>query len=166
MKSKIRMMGSLFVLALSASALFSCSGKIESPNGLIPDLTPPTQDQFQNAITGPSLDGSWVSGCLSSWRQQDTWEVVTLKINGQSVVRHDDLYRDANCSQGAGSREETGVFRFVTKTAGGAFELEYRFNMPNGTYTQYENVLPEGQKLLISNEVGGDAEPQFEATRQ
>lgn len=152
-------------LALAAATLLTgCSAKIDgSP---FDDLGAAGGDtSFSDKVTGPSLDGKWTSECTDSWRHSGKFEIITLEVANRNVTRKVVLFVDANCiSATSGGKTEVGTFRYASANSDGSFEIDYRFNMPNGTYKQYEAVQLLGSSLYISNQIGG-GNPDVRMTR-
>jgi hypothetical protein len=167
MSSKFFAFGlSTLALGLSSALLISgCSAHVDggAPGG---ELFPPGPSGFANSVDGPALDGTWKSVCVDDARSSNTWDLITMTFAGQNVTRKVDLYSDASCTKFLRTKTEQGLFRYESLSASGVYAIDYRFNMTNGTYTQYENFRPDGTGILwISNEIGGDASADVKLTK-
>lgn len=149
---------------IALSVLAACSARVDGGPLTLPQ--PPQKPEFKHLASGPALDGSWKSECVRDFRKANTWSVITLTFSGQSVTRNADLFSDSTCATPSGVRKEDGEFRYSKKRAESKFAVDYRFNMKNGTYEQYENFNFEGDGTLwISDEIGGEAEPHIKMTK-
>jgi hypothetical protein len=141
------------LLTLGQSA---CTATVDG----VQDDTQPTAEAFNNLVPGPGLNGTWYSGCTPDPRSFGASELLTFAISGQNITRTAAQFSDGACATPSGSQKEVGLFRYDSTLAGGIYEVEYRFDIPNlpgGTYTQYENYRLDGATLWVSNEIGGDA---------
>lgn len=160
MKTQIKASAALALLVCGG---FGCSAKVTGgtdPLGPLPFPIPTGSTDFKDQVNGPALDGVWKSQCIVSWRTQGDYQYVTLSVSGRNVTRRVDLFTDPSCTSTAQTQLEQGLFRYDAQLQDGTYNIEYQFNMPNGTYTQYENMILRAGSLRISDEVGGDAEPQ------
>ena len=54
------------------------------------------------------------------------------------------------------------MFRFKEQHVGDIFQLEYRFDMPNGYYESGDNIIRSGQRLWISDRrIGSGSMPDI-----
>jgi hypothetical protein len=89
-----------------------------------------------------------------------------MTIQGQSVSRVSDNFSDAKCQQALDTVTQKGLLRYEKLNYFGQYDVEYRFEMPNGTYSQYEVFGFENEVLSISNLIGGDAKADVKMTKQ
>ena len=116
---------------------------------------------FDNLVQGPNLSGEWQSPCVEdSW--SDEYITYNLVFNGQTIQKTETKFSDAQCSTQTKSVVRTGVFRYKEQHVGDIFELEYRFDMPNGYYESGDNIIRSGQRLWISDRrIGSGSMPDI-----
>jgi hypothetical protein len=151
MKNSLR---TALVLCGLIATLSACKAKIESEQPAPP--APPPVKPFTHDISGPSLDGTWKSGCV-----RDVWgngyKVFDIVIKNQDTVRTETKYVDINCSQKIDTTIADGWFRFTKNLGQDIYEVEYKFKMPNGHYYTGDNVRRIGAQLFISDRHVGPA---------
>lgn len=149
---------SKLALALATVSLLSaCKAKISAE-----DPGPPAVKPFTHDVKGPSLDGTWKSGC-----ERDIWGsgyvVFEMVIKDQDTVRTETKYVDMNCSQKTETILRDGWFRYAKDYGADVFEVEYKFKMPNGHYYTGETISRVGAKLMISDRrIGNQAIPNIQ----
>lgn len=116
---------------------------------------------FDHLVQGPNLNGVWQSPCV-----KDFWsnEYITYKLvfNGQTVQKTEIQFSDAQCTAQTKSVVRNGVFRFKEQHVGDIYELEYRFDMPNGYYESGDNIIRSGQRMWISDRrIGSGSMPDI-----
>lgn len=148
----MQILKAILPIGAMALALAACSAKVTSDGG---GVSAPTAKPFVNAVAGPALDGQWKSGCvLNHW---DTGYIkYDMTVKGQAITRKESQFADAQCTQPGNELTRTGLYRFVKQNASNVYEVEYKFNIPNGSYTTGENVLLQGSILFITDRVTGD----------
>jgi hypothetical protein len=166
-KANVKHVTILF-LATLAWAASACTAKVEG-GGDVPVPVPlhkPVADDFKSAIEGPKVDGVWKSDCVESARDASKYNLITMTIQGQSVSRVSDNFSDAKCQQALDTVTQKGLLRYEKLNYFGQYDVEYRFEMPNGTYSQYEVFGYENNVLYVSNLIGGDAKADVKMTKQ
>lgn len=148
----------LSVIALGALLLTACKAEIKpkgGDGGVIPVQT------FDHLVQGPSLNGVWQSPCVDDF-WSDEYITYNLVFNGQSVQKTETKFTDSQCTAQTTSVVRQGVFRFKEQHVGDIFQLEYRFDMPNGYYESGDNIIRSGQRLWISDRrIGSGSMPDI-----
>ncbi|MGE3681797.1 MAG: hypothetical protein AB7G93_08730 [Bdellovibrionales bacterium] len=135
----------LFAVAL---AFVACGkGKDAEPES---PFAPAPPEPFTHKVSGPDLTGKWTSGC-----ERDAWGdghvIFTITFDSQDVLRREAKYADRACQNKVSELERKGKFRYKADLSGGIYELEYRFDIPNGYYVTGDNVSRSQNRLWISD---------------
>jgi hypothetical protein len=165
-KKVVQLIGLYTLIAAAAVLLNGCSAKVSgaSPEDIFGHLNPGPQD-FAHLVPGPDISGTWDSECVENSRD-DGWMTVRLTVEGQQVTRDTTTFNNSQCNAPADSgRSEHGYFRYTKVNAFNALEVEYKFDMNGGSYTQFETMKLDGANLLISGEIGGDSDPQIKMVK-
>jgi preprotein translocase subunit Sec61beta len=140
------------VMAISFTA---CAPKADDAAKLT-GVTAPPAAAFDNKVSGPSLNGEWLSACVADKWASD-YMTFDMAIDGQKVNRIEAHYADSACATPQTSKvTRSGLVRYTDHYTGNdMYEVEYKFSMTNGSYYTGENVLLNGDVLMISDRVTG-----------
>ncbi len=147
-------------LALGVSVLGACTAKIEGGTGTPIHPTPDNKvfNDPKASITGPNIEGHWLSRCNPIRnRQYRVWE---LTVTGENVIRQESTFSDSNCTSSLKVLTSHGRFRVIEKYDDGGYAVEYAFVSKNVTVFPQEKIRVSGNKLEITDLVVG-ASAQF-----
>jgi hypothetical protein len=153
------LMRALLALALAAG-ISACKGKVTAQ-----DNSGPKTPVFADAVKGPELDGEWQGHCV-----EDGWgagyAIFHYSLQGRNIQRTETKYTDVQCTTQESELTQAGQFRYMQSFASGAYSVEYKIQIPNGSYLLQENIKPIGDSLWISDRVTGEGvDPDIELIR-
>lgn len=142
------------LLPLLALSLSACSIGVKSDEKPAAEVNP-----FAHAVTGPSLDGVWSSGCNDTGYSS---QKIVMTVKGQSFSRVTQSFTDRDCLNADKTITLTGQFRYkaLVRSEGPdkVFEAEYKIDLGNGwSQLRTENIKPTLSVLYVSNFRVGEA---------
>ncbi len=154
MKSSLFKLG---IVALGAVSLVACKASVSTDG----DGGGTPVQPFSHEVDGPNLDGVWQSECVA-----DGWDngyvIFNIVIKGQNIARGETKYQDPQCTAQTTTLVRNGLLRYKAKHAGDVYELEYKFEMPNGWYYLGDNISRSGSRMWISDRrVGSGSLPDI-----
>jgi hypothetical protein len=154
-------MRNILSVVLCLGLLAGCSAKVSGgddsggPAGL--GLPSGGGGDFSNKVTGPTIDGHWLSTCVSDgFGEHATYDITYSAPTAQKLKI---VFNDAACTAEKSRKLENGVFRFNEKLSGDVFIVEYKMAMHGGSYTQINNVKRVGDSLFVTDISSGEGFP-------
>lgn len=139
--------------AIAGASLAGCSVDVKGdpkPSGLAADKP---ASPFPHAVSGPSLDGEWLSGCVrDKWERDRTqYERIRVVIGGQKIERTAQKYGDAYCTQAGQALSGSGLFRYSSAQDGGIYQIEYQIAAGSRGFPGLDAVKRDGPRMWMSN---------------
>ncbi|MES2964287.1 MAG: hypothetical protein V4760_10380 [Bdellovibrionota bacterium] len=152
-----KMTGTLKLAVLSSATLLAaCSAEVSG--GDVP-FTIPGPGAFSHKVTGPNIDGRWISKCVDH-KWSTGYIVFDMTVKGQDVTRIEKEYSNASCTTLKKESTQVGAFRYEAELKNGIFEVEYKFSLGNGmSVLPRENVKLVANSLWISDRYIGELSP-------
>ena len=143
----------LSLVAIALVSMVACKASVSSNGGggaVVP------VDTFDNKVSGPVLNGLWQSQCVTN-KWGEGYVTFAIAIKDQNIVRGVNNYSDPACTTQTGQTMQNGVFRFLAQYGADIYEVEYKFETPNGfAIVPGDNIMRQGDKLWISDHYIGD----------